>query len=133
VCPEWGDENFKRLAAALEDLQAWLRLPADMGDFVVPPSARLLRQTATTHWRTRAGDVDVMHSIPDENGHPVGFRELEPRAIEIRLADAVIVVAALEDIITSKEHADRDKDRTALPELRMLLDRREPPRSERNG
>jgi hypothetical protein len=29
-------------------------------------------------------------------------------------------VAALDDIIASKEHADRDKDREALPELRNL-------------
>ena len=32
-----------------------------------------------------------------------------------------IYVAALGDIITSKEAADRPKDREALPELRALL------------
>jgi hypothetical protein len=100
-----------------------------MGDFEVPPSARLLRQTAVTHWRTRAGDIDVMLSIPDAKGRPIEFRELEPRAIEVRLADAEVVVAGLEDIIASKDHANRDKDRAALPELRALLER-QPERTE---
>jgi predicted nucleotidyltransferase len=33
-------------------------------------------------------------------------------------------VAGLDDIIASKEHADRGKDREALPELRRLRDAR---------
>jgi hypothetical protein len=32
-------------------------------------------------------------------------------------------VAALEDIIRSKEAANRDKDRQALPTLRLLLEK----------
>ncbi len=123
ICPEAGEDNFSRLASALDALGARMKLPSDMGDFEVPPDARLLRRTATTHWRTRAGDVDVMLSIPDKDGRRAEFGELASRAVEIRLADARIVVAALEDIIASKEHADRAKDRAALPELRMLLDR----------
>ena len=34
-----------------------------------------------------------------------------------------MLVAALDDIIASKEHADREKDREALPELYALRDR----------
>jgi hypothetical protein len=133
VCPEWGEDNFVRLAAALDELDARLRLPPDMGDFEIPPDARLLRRTATTHWRTRAGDVDVMLSIPDKRGRRMEFPELASRSIELKLADAEILVAALEDIIASKEHADREKDREALPELRRLLERNQttdPPHNE---
>lgn len=39
-------------------------------------------------------------------------------------AEATVLVAALDDIIASKEHADREKDREALPELYALRDRR---------
>lgn len=34
-----------------------------------------------------------------------------------------ITLAALEDIIDSKQHADREKDRAALPELIAIRDR----------
>jgi hypothetical protein len=34
-----------------------------------------------------------------------------------------VLVAALDDIIASKEHANREKDRQALPELHALRDR----------
>jgi hypothetical protein len=54
-----------------------------------------------------------------------------------------IVVADLQDVIASKEWADRPKDREALPELRGLLAEmeleqpswpaREPPNPERDG
>jgi hypothetical protein len=43
--------------------------------------------------------------------------------VEIRLADGEVVIAALEDIIASKQHAGRRKDLAALPELRALLER----------
>jgi hypothetical protein len=36
----------------------------------------------------------------------------------------VVPVAALEDIIRSKEAADREKDRQVLPTLRLLLAKR---------
>ncbi len=42
-----------------------------------------------------------------------------------------VPVAALEDVIRSKEAADRPKDRRSLPVLRQLLEelrRRDPPR-----
>jgi hypothetical protein len=34
-----------------------------------------------------------------------------------------VLVAALDDIIASKEHANREKDRDALPELYALRNR----------
>jgi hypothetical protein len=36
----------------------------------------------------------------------------------------IVPVAALEDIIRSKEAANREKDRQALPTLRSLLEKR---------
>jgi hypothetical protein len=35
-----------------------------------------------------------------------------------------VIVVALDDLIASKEWADRPKDRDALPELRRLRERR---------
>ena len=48
------------------------------------------------------------------------YAELVDRASELHLDGIVVRVAALDDVIASKEWADRPKDRDALPELRSL-------------
>lgn len=124
VCVESARENFDRLAAALDDLDAWLDLPPELGDLEVPPSSELLRRTSMTRWRTRAGLLDVLHDIPA--GEPEtrrGYSDLEVHAVAIRGPNVTVLVAALDDIIASKEHANREKDRQALPELYALRDR----------
>jgi hypothetical protein len=124
VCVPWTRENFGRLAAALEDLDARLDLPPELGDIEVRPSGELLARTSMTRWITRAGVLDVLHDIPaGERGQPRGYTDLEPEAVLVRGADATVLVAALDDIITSKEHADREKDRDALPELYAIREK----------
>ena len=120
LCPAWGADDLERLAAALAELDARLRLPPGLGGVFVPPNARLLRETALTHWRSRAGDIDVLVAIGSREGKPIGFRELEPRAVTIHVSGLRVVVAGLDDIIAAKEQANRPKDLEALPELRKL-------------
>jgi hypothetical protein len=117
ICPAWRRENFDRLVTALEEVDGRLR-----PDFEVRASTELLRETPVTLWRTRAGDLGVRLACPGEYGVPVGFGELAPRALEITLAGAPVLVAALDDLIASMEHAhlDRDEVREALRELRAL-------------
>ena len=69
-------------------------------------------------WRTDAGDLDILADIPDGGGRHLSYWELVDRASELHLDGIVVRVAALEDVIASKEWADRPKDREALPELR---------------
>lgn len=47
------------------------------------------------------------------------------RAVHGRADDVPVRLAHLADVIASKEHADRDKDREVLPTLRILLTSRE--------
>jgi hypothetical protein len=76
-----------------------------------------------TRWRTGAGLLDVLHDIPaGEAGTRRGYGDLELQAVAIRGPDATVLVAALDDIIASKEHANREKDQEALPELYALRD-----------
>jgi hypothetical protein len=59
-----------------------------------------------------------------------GYAELSTRSVEYDLGGGLVVrVAALEDVIRSKEAANREKDRLALPTLGLLLQKRgsEPP------
>lgn len=122
VCPAWDSENLERLAAALQELDAVLRLRPELGSASVRPNPKLLREISITLWRTPAGDIDVLIGIPNAPGRVAGFRELHERATELKLRDSTILVAALEDLIRAKEIADRPKDREALPELRALRD-----------
>jgi hypothetical protein len=123
VCVPWARENFERLAAALNELGARLDLPPDLADVEVPATRELLGTTSMTRWHTRAGIIDVLHTIPaGDHGAPLDYAELERHAVAVRGPNATVLVAALEDIIASKEHAGRDKDREWLPELYALLE-----------
>ena len=86
-------------------------------------------------WRTDAGDLDVLVEIPSADGARLSYEDLLPRAVDATYgADGVVVhIAALDDIIASKQSANRPKDREALPELCALRDaqRAERPRPAR--
>ena len=121
VCVPWSRDNFERLADVLNDLDARLDLPPELLDLEVPATRELLERTAMTRWHTRAGVLDVLHTIPaGDHGAPLGYAQLERHAVAVRGPNASVLVAALDDIIASKEHADRAKDREALPELYAL-------------
>jgi hypothetical protein len=69
---------------------------------------------------TESGDLDVTFCPSGTQGFP----DLRRDAVEIEAAERLhIRVASLADVIRSKEAADREKDRLALPRLRRLLDR----------
>lgn len=121
ICPATDAGNLERLAAALDDLGARLVLAPEFGDVVVAASRELIVEFSATRWHTQAGQIDVLLAIKGESDERLGFNDLELRAVTVRLADATIVVAALQDIVRSKEAAGRPKDLEALPELRALL------------
>ncbi|MGH9187358.1 MAG: hypothetical protein ACRD0U_16330 [Acidimicrobiales bacterium] len=69
---------------------------------------------------TNAGDVDLTLAPA---GFASGYDALAPRAVEVDFGDDVVVlVAALDDIITSKRAANRAKDKAALPYLQALAE-----------
>ena len=124
--PEPSRENLDRLAAAMRDLHARLRVEGltDEEAALLPvqvTGSTLVRMELST-WRTDGGHLDVLADIPDRHGRHLSYQDLVVRASELNLDGIVVVVAALDDVIASKEWADRPKDRDALPELRALID-----------
>jgi hypothetical protein len=120
------DENLGRLAGALIELDARLRV-AGMSDeearrLPVKLDAITLRNFGSSTWATDAGPLDVLVELRDATGGRCRFEDLEARADAVEFGGLVVLVAALNDIIASKEFADREKDREALPELRRLRD-----------
>lgn len=84
--------------------------------------AATLRAFGSSTWTTDAGPIDVLRELRDRRGADVPFDALRRRSVDQDIDGIVVHVAGLEDIIAAKEHANRDKDREALPELRKIRD-----------
>lgn len=71
---------------------------------------------------TDAGALDVLTDLPERTGTRLTYEALVERAQPQDIAGVRIRRAALEDIIASKEWANRAKDHEALPELYATRD-----------
>ena len=120
LCPSWQRPNLERLAAALRELDARLRdFPRDVQ--LPPITVETLRRIEIGTWTTSAGDLDVLRGIPSGEKNQLNrYENLTARASAREVVGCTIYVADLEDIIVSKEAANRAKDQEALPELRSL-------------
>lgn len=119
-------ENLGRLASAMRELNARLRVGGlsdeESADLPMIIDEQRLAQMEISTWRTDAGDFDVLADMPDRAGRHLRYAELVLRSTVVRYQGIAIRVASLDDVIASKEWADRPKDHDALPELRALRD-----------
>lgn len=123
VVPEHTATNLVRLATALRALSARIRAPDVPEGLPFDCSAAFFENLpldAIVNMTTTAGDLDVTFSPSGTQG----FADLKRDAVRLEIGeDLTVLVAALEDVIRSKEAAGREKDRLALPRLRRLLER----------
>jgi hypothetical protein len=114
ICVSDERPNLVRLVAALTELDATFR---DDGFDALPPlTVDSVSRMHVGHWRTRAGDVDVLFSIDGEPAR-LCYGDLRKRAKVFQIAGCDVVVASLQHMITSKRVAGRAHDLQALPEL----------------
>lgn len=111
------EENHRRLLAALREMKAQIRRTED---FLIPlptDDPGLLEERDFWRLRTIYGDVDLIHA-------PRGgrYEVLQPNAEVVNVRGYPVLVASMDDIIHSKELADRPKDHLSLPELRRFRD-----------
>lgn len=122
--PHAGAGNLNRLAAAMREINARLRIGGlDDAEAALLPmvlDGLMLASAEISTWRTDAGNLDVLSDIPDRNGRLLDYDELVERADVTIIEGVTVGVASLEDVIASKEWADRPKDRRVLAELREL-------------
>lgn len=118
--------NLDRLADAMRELNARLRVSGMSDDEARQLPLELdggtLAAANISTWMTDAGGFDVLPGLVGADGQLASYEDLAPRAALIEGDGFTIRAAALEDIITAKEHAGRPKDHEALPELRALRD-----------
>lgn len=119
-----GEDNLSRLADAMRELNARLRVAglddAEAALLPVTLDGPTLARMAISTWRTDAGPLDILTEIRDRDGRRRHFHEVAGRAARSIIEGVAVRVAALDDLIASKEWADRAKDHQALPELREL-------------
>jgi hypothetical protein len=124
VTPDTAADNLGRLAKALEDLDARIRTPGEPDGLPFDRSAAMLARVELLNLTTRAGDLDLAFRPQGTDG----YTDLARGATELVIHEVHVQVAALADIIRSKEAAGREKDRLTLPTLRRLLERVDPDR-----
>lgn len=115
VAPDLSPDNLDRLMAALRELGAVRYTEPD--EDVAPP--RTDEMTARVEqFASPIGYIDVLRELRAIGGYDrlIGHAEL------IEVAGTEVAVAALDDIIASKEAAGRPKDLSQLPALYALRD-----------
>jgi hypothetical protein len=118
ITPSPAPDNYERLAAALIDLDARLRLPDGTGLEIPIEPGYLAGNTAWT-LATRFGVLDLVYQPAGTRG----YDDLRRQAVELDIGiGRPVLVASLIDVIRMKEAAGRPKDLAALPALRQTLE-----------
>jgi predicted nucleotidyltransferase len=119
IAPDRSPDNLRTLANALEEVEARMRVEGEPNGLPFDRSAEMLARLEILNLTTRYGDLDIAF-VPTGTR---GYDDLRRNAIELTIHDTQIVVAALADVIRSKQASNREKDRLTLPTLRRLLER----------
>ncbi len=103
LIPAPTPENLKRLAAALQELQARVLNP---GSEHLSIDARMLPRATLWQLSSAHGDIDILHDAPGA----APFPQLRSRALTIKLGDHTIPVAGRDDLIQMKRASGRPND-----------------------
>lgn len=121
VTPDTSPDNLKRLAAALNELDAGLRVSGEKVEVPGGLTSELIDQMRVLNLITVAGPLDLA-ILPAGTD---GFADLVADSSEIAYGKVLVPTASLEDVARSKEAAGRPKDLKTLPAIYAHLKRRE--------
>jgi len=120
ILPSRSADNFDRLARALRRMKAQIRTSGDPVRPAPLDGPFLANMPLMLNLVTDFGELDLTFA---PSGERVGFEGWRAGAVVLDVAeDVAVVVAALDDIIASKQAANRPKDQRALPYLESLRD-----------
>lgn len=118
ITPERTDVNLARLSDALHQLDARVRAGGLDQPLAFNHDARSLGAVEVWNLRTPHGDLDISFCPSGTQG----YDDLHRDAIDTTVLGIRVEMAALADVVRSKEAAGRPKDQLTLPTLRRLLD-----------
>jgi hypothetical protein len=124
ITPARTAENLSHLAAALGDLNASVYTETVPEGLAFDCSAASLSRASLWNLVTDAGRIDLAF----EPSGTTGFDDLVTGAVRFEVYGTRLLAARLEDIIRSKEAADRPQDRQDVLVMREMLRRSTPPR-----
>ncbi|MEA2685408.1 MAG: hypothetical protein QOE93_603 [Actinomycetota bacterium] len=117
ICYERSKENMERLASALRELGAKLRVAHVDEELPFILDGLTLAAGDSFTFRTNVGDLDVLATPSGTNG----FKDLDAAATTYDLGDGLRArVVSLDDLIRMKEAARRAKDESHLHILQVL-------------
>ena len=119
ITPARDMENLKRLAAALRELKARVFTESVPECLAFDCSAQTLSKREMWNLVTAAGRLDVAFTPSGTSG----YDDLIRRALRFKVYGTELLAASLEDIIRSKEAADRPQDRQDVLVMREMLRR----------
>lgn len=118
ICYERTADNMDRLAAALKELGATLRVAGVQEDLPFILDGKTLAAGDSFTFDTDAGAVDVLGTPSGTNG----FRDLRIKAHAVPVGDLQVFVVSLADLMRMKRASGRVKDRMHLEVLSALRD-----------
>jgi hypothetical protein len=120
ITPARDPENLERLAAALRELEARVFTESVPEGLPFDCTAAMLSRSDLWNLVTSAGRLDIAFAPSGTDG----YADLIRHAVPFTVFGADLEAASLEDIIRSKEAADRPQDRQDVVILREMLARR---------
>ena len=108
----------EQLAAGAQQAIRWTKHTLNHWYRQQAPHPSLLGSVALLNMTTRCGDLDLTFSP----AALTDYEKVRRQSVEFDIYDCRVSVAALDDIIRSKEAAARPKDHATLPILRALRD-----------
>jgi len=116
ITPARDRDNMSRLAAALRELHARVFTEALPEGLAFDCSAQTLSRAETWNLVTAAGRLDIAF-FPSGTA---GYDDLVQGALRFEVYGVELLAASLQDIIRSKEAADRPQDRQDILILREM-------------
>jgi len=120
ITPARDATNLQRLAAALRELDARIYTEQIPEGLPFDCSSQMLGRGDTWNLVTKAGRLDLAFNPSGTTGFP----DLAPQAVRFEVYGHTLLAARLEDIIRSKEAANRPQDRQDVEVMREMLKRR---------
>jgi hypothetical protein len=120
ITPAKDPDNLERLARALRALDARVYTEQIPEGLAFDCSPQMLGRADIWNLITAAGRLDIAFKPSGTEG----YDDLARHAEHFTVYGGELLAARLEDIIRSKEAANRPKDRQDLPVLREMLKRR---------
>src|SRR6266581_4934922 len=120
ITPAKDADNLQRLASALRELDARIYTNTIPEGLAFDCSPQMLARADVWNLITKAGRLDLAFTPSGTSG----FADLAPQAVQFEVYGHTLLAARLEDIIRSKEAANRPQDRQDVVVMREMLKRK---------